>query len=122
MVGGPFAWGRGDVQRMLPFRPWVVSRWLEARVGGEGVYGNGGAFMRGLELVVVAPRVGGDDDVWCWYVVEERGAGVLFDDARCCVPCFGCCVVGHEDVDGQRIVGREVEVRYGWMDGVSREV
>ena len=42
MVGGPFAWGRADVQRMLPFRSWVVSCWLKARVGGEGGYGDGG--------------------------------------------------------------------------------
>ena len=67
--------------------------------------------MRGVEVVVLAARVTGDDDVWCWYVVMECGAGELFGDACCRVPCFGRRVVGHEDVDGQRIVGREVEAR-----------
>ena len=42
---------------MLPCRARVVLRWLEARVGGEGVYGDGGALMRGLKVVVVATRV-----------------------------------------------------------------
>ena len=31
--------------------------------------------MRGLEVVVVATRVVGDDDVWRWYVVVECGIG-----------------------------------------------
>ena len=96
---------------MLPRRTRVVSWWLEARVGVEGVYGDGGALMRGLEVVVVATRVVGDDDVWRWYVVVEWGIGELFGDACRRVPCFGRGVVGHEDVDGGRIVGREVEVR-----------
>ena len=75
MVGGSFEWGRGDVQWMLPCRSSVVPRWLEARVGGDGVSGDGGALMRGLEVVVVAACVVGDDDVWCWYVVVCCGAG-----------------------------------------------
>ena len=95
---------------MLPCRVRVVLRWLEARVGGEGVYGDGGALMRGLEVVVVATRVLGDDDVWRWYVVVECGIGELFGDARRRVPRIRRGVVGHEDVDGPRIVGREVEV------------
>ena len=81
VLGGLFAWGRGDVQQMLPFLSWVLLRWLEARVGCEGIYGDGGALMRGLVVVVVAIRVVGDDDVWCWYVVVERGTGELFGDA-----------------------------------------
>ena len=96
---------------MLPCRARVVLRWLEARVGGEGVYGDGGALMRGLEVVVVATRVVGDDDVWRWYVVEECGIGELFGDACRRVPHFGRGVVRHEDVDCPRIVGGEVEVR-----------
>ena len=111
LVGGPFARGRGDVEWMLPCRTLVVLRWLEARVGGEGVYGDGGALMRGLEVVVVATRVPGDDDVWRWYVVVGFGIGELFGDACRHVPRFGRGVVGHEDVDSPRIVGREVEVR-----------
>ena len=67
--------------------------------------------MRGLEVVVVATRVVGDDDVGRWYVVVERGIGELFGDACRRVPCFGGGVVGHEDVDCSRIVGGEVEVR-----------
>ena len=67
--------------------------------------------MRGLEVVVVATRVVGDDDVWRWYVVVECGIRELFGDACRRVPCFGRGVVGHEDVDGPRIVGREVEVQ-----------
>ena len=89
----------------------MVLRWLEARVGFEGVYGDGGALMRGLETVVVATRVVGDDDVWRWYVVVECVIGELFGDACRRVPRFGRGVVGHEDVDGPRIVGSEVEVR-----------
>ena len=89
----------------------VVPWCLEARVGGERLYGDGGALMRGVEVVVVAARVVGDDDVWCWYVVVERGAGELSVDACCRGPCFGRGVFGHEDVDDPRIVGREVEVR-----------
>ena len=96
---------------MLPCRARVVLRWLEARVGGEGVYGDGGALMRGLEVVVVATRVVGDDDVGRWYVVVECGIGELFGDACRRVPCFGRGVVGHEDGDCPRIVGGEVEVR-----------
>ena len=96
---------------MLPCRARVVLRWLEARVGGEGEYGDGGALMRGLEVVVVATRVLGDDDVRRRYVVVECGIGELFGDACRRVPRFGRGVVGHEDVDGPRIVGREVEVR-----------
>ena len=88
----------------------VVLRWLEARVGGEGVYGDGGALMRGLEVVVVATRVVGDHDVWRWSVVVEWGIGEWFGDACRGAPRFGRRVVGHEDVDGPRIVGREVEV------------
>ena len=73
--------------------------------------------MRRLEVVVVAAGVVGDKDVWCWYVVVECDAGELFGDARYRVPCFWCVVVGHEDVDGPHILGREVGVRYrgGWM-------
>ena len=63
---------------MLPCRVRVVLRWLEARGGGEGVYGDGGALMRGLEVVLVATRVVGDDDVWRWYVVVECGIGELW--------------------------------------------
>ena len=84
--------------------------WLQARVGGEGVYGDGGALMHGLEVMVVATRVVGDDDVWRRYVVVECGIGELFGDACRRVPRFGRGVLGHEDVDGPRIVGREVEV------------
>ena len=86
MVGGPFAWGRADVQRMLPFGAWGVSQWLDARVGGEGVNGDGGALMRGVEVVVVVARVVGADDLRCWYVVVQRGAGELFGDTRRRVP------------------------------------
>ena len=60
---------------MLPCRARVVLRWLEARVGAEGVYGDGGALMRGLEVVVVATRVVGDDDVGRWYVVWSAVLG-----------------------------------------------
>ena len=63
---------------MLPCRARLVLRGLEARVGGEGVYGDGGALMRGLEVVLVATRVVGDDDVGRWYVVVECGIGELF--------------------------------------------
>ena len=66
--------------------------------------------MLGVEVVVVATRVVGDDDVWRWYVVVERGVGELFGDACRRVPCFGPGVVELEDVDGPCIVGREVEV------------
>ena len=66
--------------------------------------------MRGVEVVVVAAGVVGDDHVGRQYVVVECGIGGLFGDACCRVPRFGRCVVGHEDVDGPRIVGREVEV------------
>ena len=59
---------------------------------------------------MVAARVVGDNHVCCWYVVLECGAGELFGDARCCVPCFRCRVLGHQDVDGPHIVGRGVEV------------
>ena len=89
----------------------MVSWLLEARVGGEGVYGQGGALMRGVEVVVVGARVVGNDDVGRRYVVVECSIGELFEDACRCVPCFRRGVVGHEDVDGPRIVGREVEVR-----------
>ena len=99
-----------DVPRIPPFRPWVVSQRLEAGVGGEGIYRDGGALMRGVQVIVVAARVAGDDDVWGLYVVVERGAGELPRYALCCVPCFGCGGVGHEDVDSPRIVRREVEV------------
>ena len=92
---------------------------LEARVGGEGVYGDGRALMRGVELVLVAARVVGDDDVGRQFVVVECGIGELFGDACRRVPRFGRGVVRHEDVDGPRIVGREVEVRQGWMNGAS---
>ena len=67
--------------------------------------------MRGVEVGVVAARVVGDDDVWRRYVVVECGIGKLFGDACRRVHRFGCGVLGHEDVDGPRIVGREVEVR-----------
>ena len=80
------------------------------QAAGEGVYDDGAALLRGLEIVVVAAPVVGEDDVWRWYVVVERGAGELFGDARCCAP-FRRGVVGHDDLDGPRIVGREVEVR-----------
>ena len=72
--------------------------------------------MCGVEVVVVAARVVGDDDVWRWYVVVDRAVGELFGDACRCVPCFGRGVVEHEDVEGPRIVGRDVEGgRGGWM-------
>ena len=109
--GRPFVWGRGHVQRMLRFLSWVVSRWLEARVGGEGVYGDGGALMRGVEVVMVAACLVSDDEVRWWYVVVERGAGELSGDARRRSPCFGCNVVVHEDLEGPLIVGRKAEVR-----------
>ena len=67
--------------------------------------------MRGVEVVVVAARVVGDDDVGRRYVVVECGIGELFGDTCRRVPCFGRGVLGHEDVDGPRIVGREVKVR-----------
>ena len=67
--------------------------------------------MQGLEVVVVATRVVRDDEIWRRYVVVECGIGELFGDVCRCVPRFGRSVVGHEDVDGPRIVGREVEVR-----------
>ena len=105
VVGGPVVRGRGDVYSMLPCRSRVVLWWLKLRVGGEGGYGDGVALMRGVEVVVVTARVLGHNNVWCWYV-----------------PFFGRVVVGHEDVDSPRIVGREVEVRYGWNDGASPEV
>ena len=111
VVGGCFAWGRDDKWWMLRCRPRVVPWWLEVRVGGEGVYGDGGTLMLRVEVVVVAARVVGDDDVWCWYVVVERGAGELFGDACCRIFCFGRGDVAHGDVDGPRNVGREVEVR-----------
>ena len=96
---------------MLPCPLRVVSWWLGARVGGEGVYGDGGALICGVEVVVIAARVVGDDDVWCWYVVVERGVRELFGDACRRVPCFGPGVVGNEDEDGPPIVGRKVDVR-----------
>ena len=34
--------------------------------------------MRGVDVVVVAARVVGADDVWCWYVIVECFAGELF--------------------------------------------
>ena len=89
----------------------MVSRPLEARVGGEGVYGDGGALMRGVEVVVVAARVLGDDDVGRRYVLVECGIGELYGDACRRVPRFGRGVVGHEDVDDPRIRGRVVKVR-----------
>ena len=79
---------------------------IEARVGGEGVYGDGGALMRGMEVVVVAARVVGDDDVGRRYVVVECGIAELHGDACRCVPRFGRGVVGHEDVDGPGIRGQ----------------
>ena len=100
MVGGPFARGWGDVWLMLPHWTRVVSWRLEARVGGEGVYGDGGALMRGVEVVVVAARFVADDDVGRQYVVVECGIGGLFGDACRCVPHFGYDVVGHENSDG----------------------
>ena len=66
--------------------------------------------MCALEVVVVAACVLGDDNVWSLYVVLERGAEELFGDARCRVPCFGCGVVGHEDMDNPLIAGRAVKV------------
>ena len=81
----------------------VVSWRLEARVGGEGVYGDGRALMRGVEVVVVADRVVGDDDVGRRYVVVECGIGELFGDACRRVPRFGRGVVGHEDVARGRL-------------------
>ena len=84
---------------------------LEARVGGESFYCDGGALMLGVEVVVVATRVAGDHDVGRRYVVVECGIGELFGDTCRRVPRFGRGVVGHEDVEGPRIVGREVEVR-----------
>ena len=78
--------------------------------------------MRGVEVVVVAFRVVGDDDVEWWYVVVERAPGELHADVCCCFPCFGRGIKGHEDVDGPRTVGREVEVRYSWISGASSEV
>ena len=66
--------------------------------------------MCGVEAVVVAAGFVGDHDLRCWYVIVERGAGNLFGDVRCTVPCFGCGVIGHEDVDSRLIVGSEVEV------------
>ena len=66
--------------------------------------------MHGVEVVVVATRVVADDDVWRRYVVVESCIGELFGDACRRVPRFGRGVVGHEDVDGSCIVGREVEV------------
>ena len=97
-------------------------RRLEGRVGAEGVHGDGGALMRGVEVVVVAARVVGDDDVGRWYVVVECGIVELSGDTCRRIPQFGSCVVGHEDVDGARIVGREVEVPQGWMNEASPEV
>ena len=35
----------------------VVSRWLETRVGGEGVYGGRGALLCGVGVVVVVACV-----------------------------------------------------------------
>ena len=52
----------------------------------------------------------GDNDVCSWYVVVELGAGQLLHNARCCVPCFECGVVEHQNVHSPGIVGREVEV------------
>ena len=66
--------------------------------------------MCGVEVVVVAACAVGDDDIRCLYVVLECGAGELFGDARCGVPCFGCSVVGHEDVNSSLIMGKEVKV------------
>ena len=45
--------------------------------------------MRGLEVVVVATRVVGDDDIWRWYVVVECGIGELFGHACRHVPRLG---------------------------------
>ena len=78
--------------------------------------------MRGVEVVVVAVRVLGDDDVGRRYVVVDCGIGELFVYACRRVPRFGRGVVGHEDVDGPRIVGREVQIWWGWMNGASPEV
>ena len=66
--------------------------------------------MPGVEVVVVAACVVGDDTVLCLYVVVERGAEELFGEACCWAPCFGCGVVRHQDVDSPLIVGWEVEV------------
>ena len=96
---------------MLPCRLRVVSWWLEVKGGGKDVSGDRGALRRGVEVVDVAARVVGDDDVSCWYGVVERGAGELFGDACCRFSCFERDVGGHEDVDGPRIVSSEVEVR-----------
>ena len=49
----------------------MVSLRLEARVGGEAVYGDGAALMRAVEVVVVAVHVVGDDDLGRRYVVLE---------------------------------------------------
>ena len=106
MLRGPFAWGQGDVQRVSPLRPPVVSRRLEAELGGQGVDGDGGSLMCGLEVIAFASRVVGDDDVRRWYVIVECGAREPIGDACRCVPCFGCGVVGHEDVDGPLILGK----------------
>ena len=78
--------------------------------------------MRGVEVVVVAARVAGDDDVGRRYVVMDCGIGELFGDACDRVFRLGRGVVGQEDVDGPRIVGREVEVRWGWMNAASPEL
>ena len=99
------------MRRMPQLWPWVVLRWLEARVGGECVYGDRGAHMRGVEVVVVAACVVGDENVWHLYVVVEHGAEELVGDARCRVSCFGCGVVRHEDVNSPLIVSGEVVVR-----------
>ena len=66
--------------------------------------------MCGLQVVVVAPRVVGDNDVRCLYVIVERDAGELLGEARCQAPCFGCGVGGHKHVDGPLIMVREDEV------------
>ena len=59
---------------------------------------------------MVAVRVVGDDDVGCWYVLVERSAWELYGDVCCRIPCFGRGVMGHEDVNGPRVVGMEFEV------------
>ena len=110
VVGEPFARGRGDVQWMPPCWTQVVSWQLEARVGGEGVYGDEGALIRDVEVVLVAARVVGDDDVGRRCVVVECGIGELFGDLCRRVPHFRRSVMGHEEVDGPPIVSREVEV------------
>ena len=69
------------------------------------------ALMYGVEVVVVSACFVGDHDAGCWYVVVERGAGELFGDACCRIPCFGGGVVEHEDVDSPGIVGRKLNVR-----------